>query len=583
MTAIDASQVHGHDHREGFVRTYIFSMDHKMIGRQFLFASLLFLLVGGLLAMLMRWNLAYPEQPVPILGSLMTESMVDDNGAILPEFYNVLFTMHGSIMIFFVVIPMLTGWVANFILPLQIGARDMASPLLNMLSFWSFILSALIILSGFLVEGGAAATGWTAYPPLSALAGTGQTLWIAGVIVLGVSGIMGAVNYITTVFKMRAPGMTMFRMPISTWAVFITAFLTLFATPVLATAMVMLLMDNAFGTSFFLPEILVSGELSETSGGKPLLYQHIFWFYSHPAVYIMIVPAMGVVAELLSVFSRKPLFGFKVNVGMIITIASISFIVWAHHMYQSGLSPAGAKFFMFWTILITIPPSVLLFNMVFTLLGGAIRFTSPMLHALGFLSMFLLGGLTGIFNASTFANIYLHDTYFIVAHLHYVLFGGSLFGIFASIVYWFPKAFGRMMHEGLNKLHFWLTFVFFNLTFFPMHYLGLAGHMRRIANPTFYAHLESTQGLNVFITISAFILGASQLIFVYNLFASIWKGKSAPVNPWEANTLEWTVENPGHGNWGAHLPVVHHGPYEYSNPKAEKDFLPQTQALKGVS
>lgn len=581
MTTIDATPMDAHDSHTGFLGTYIFSRDHKTIGKQFLFASMIMMAVGGLLAMIIRWNLGFPEQPVPLLGSIMGEAMVDDKGVILPEFYNVLFTMHGSIMIFFVVIPMLNGWVANFILPLQIGARDMASPLLNMLSFWFFVLASLVVLSGFLVEGGAAATGWTAYPPLSALAGMGQTLWIIGVAILGLSSIMGSVNYITTVIKLRAPGMFMMRMPISVWSIFITAFLTLLATPVLTTAMTMLLMDNALGTSYFLPEIVVSGELSETSGGRPVLFQHIFWFYSHPAVYIMILPALGVAAEMLAVFSRKPLFGFKTIVIMLLAIAAMSFIVWAHHMYQSGMSPTAAKFFMFWTIAITIPPSVILFNMVVTLLGGSIRYTTPMLHGLGFLSMFLIGGLSGIFLAAPFTDIFLHDTYFIVAHLHYVLFGGSLFGIFASIIYWFPKAFGKMMSEGLGKLHFWLTFVFFNLTFFPMHYLGAAGHMRRIANPLNYDHIVSSQPLNTMISVSAFILGASQLLFFYNFIASLRSGKIAVTNPWKANTLEWTVDNPGHGNWGAQLPVVLNGPYEYSHPEVEADFLPQTIPLKG--
>ncbi|MCH8075370.1 MAG: cbb3-type cytochrome c oxidase subunit I [SAR324 cluster bacterium] len=580
MTTIDATPVDAHDSHAGFWGAYIFSRDHKTIGKQFLFASMIFMAVGGLLAMIIRWNLGFPDQPVPLLGSIMGEAMVDDKGVILPEFYNVLFTMHGSIMIFFVVIPMLNGWVANFILPLQIGARDMASPLLNMLSFWFFVVAALVVLSGFLVEGGAAATGWTAYPPLSALAGMGQTLWIVGVAILGLSSIMGSVNYITTVIKLRAPGMLMMRMPIPVWSVFITAFLTLLATPVLTTAMVMLLMDNSLGTSYFLPQIVVSGELMETSGGRPVLFQHIFWFYSHPAVYIMVLPALGVAAEMLAVFSRKPLFGFKTIVYMLLAIAAMSFIVWAHHMYQSGMSPAAAKWFMFWTIAITIPPSVILYNMVVTLLGGSIRFTTPMLHGLGFLSMFLIGGLSGIFLASAFTDIFLHDTYFIVAHLHYVLFGGSLFGIFASIIYWFPKAFGKMMSERLGKVHFWLTFVFFNLTFFPMHFLGAAGHMRRIAYPLNYDHLVSSQLLNTWISVSAFILGASQLIFFYNFIASMRSGKVAVANPWEANTLEWTIHKPGHGNWGPQLPVVLNGPYEYSHPEVEADFLPQTQPLK---
>lgn len=571
-------------HHQSFVRKYLFSMDHKMIGKQFLITSLVFMVVGGLLAMAMRWQLAYPDQPLFWgAGRILPETMVDDTGAVLPEFYNVLFSMHASIMIFFVVIPMLNGWFANFVLPLQIGARDMAHPVLNMLSYWFFVAAGLIVSAGFFVEGGAAAAGWTSYPPLSALAGTGQTLWIIGVIVLSISSIMGAVNYITTVLKLRAPGMIIWRMPLSVWAIFITAFMTLLATPVLTSAMMMLLLDNAFGTSFFLPDLIVSGELMETSGGKPLLYQHIFWFYSHPAVYIMILPAVGVVSELLSVFSRKPIFGYKVNVVMMISIASISFIVWAHHMYQSGMNATAAKFFMVTTVAITIPPSVIMLNWLATLYGGKIRFTAPMINALSFMSMFLLGGLSGLFLASAYADIFFHDTYFVVAHIHYVLFGGSIFGIFAGTYYWFPKAFGRLMNERLSFWHSILTLIFFNTTFFPMHFIGIAGHMRRIANPLNYEHLLNTQGLNQFITVNAFILGLVQLIFAYNFLHSLFKGKKAPANPWQANTLEWTVEDPGHGNWGATQPTVHHGPYEYGNPLVKgDDFLPQNVQTKGV-
>ena len=579
MTTVTLDTVQSH--KESFLTTYVFSMDHKMIGKQFLIASFLMLFLGGCLAMAVRWQLGFPDTPLPG-GTLLPETMVDEDGFMLPEFYNVLFSMHASIMIFFAVIPLLNGWFANFVLPLQIGARDMASPLLNMISFWLYVLAGIIVLSGFFVEGGAAAAGWTSYPPLSALAGMGQTLWIIGVMILGFSSIMGSINYITTVFKLRAPGMAFGRMPLPVWAIFITAFMTLLATPVLTTAMIMLLLDNAFGTSFFLPDIIVSGELLETSGGKPLLYQHIFWFYSHPAVYIMIMPAFGVVSEVISVFSRKPIFGYKMMVGSLISIAGMSFIVWAHHMYQSGLNATAAKFFMFTTIVITIPPTILIFNWLATLLGGNIRLRVPMLHALAFLSMFMIGGLSGLFLASTYGDIFFHDTYFVVAHLHYVLFGGSLFGIFAGTTYWFPKAFGRMMNQRLGQIHFWLTLIFFNLTFFTMHFLGFAGHMRRIAEPMNYPFLESTQGLHTFITISALILGASQLIFAFNFIRSIFRGKEAPANPWDANTLEWSVKNPGHGNWGLSVPIVYHGPYEYSHPEVLEDFLPQNRHQSGI-
>lgn len=580
MTTVTLDTVQSH--KESFLTTYVFSMDHKMIGKQFLIASFLMLFLGGCLAMAVRWQLGFPDTPLPG-GTLLPETMVDEDGFMLPEFYNVLFSMHASIMIFFAVIPLLNGWFANFVLPLQIGARDMASPLLNMISFWLYVLAGIIVLSGFFVEGGAAAAGWTSYPPLSALAGMGQTLWIIGVMVLGFSSIMGSINYITTVFKLRAPGMAFGRMPLPVWAIFITAFMTLLATPVLTTAMIMLLLDNTLSTSFFLPDIIVSGELLETSGGKPLLYQHIFWFYSHPAVYIMIMPAFGVVSEVISVFSRKPIFGYKMMVGSLITIAGMSFIVWAHHMYQSGLNATAAKFFMFTTILITIPPTIIIFNWLATLLGGNIRLRVPMLHALAFLSMFMIGGLSGLFLASTYGDIFFHDTYFVVAHIHYVLFGGSLFGIFAGTTYWFPKAFGRMMNQRLGQIHFWLTLIFFNLTFFTMHFLGFAGHMRRIAEPMNYPFLESTQGLHTFITISALILGASQLIFAFDFLRSIFRGEEAPANPWKANTLEWSVKMPGHGNWGTTVPFVYHGPYEYSHPQVQEDFLPQHLHRAGIN
>ena len=580
MTTVTLDTVQSH--KESFLTTYVFSMDHKMIGKQFLIASFLMLFLGGCLAMAVRWQLGFPDTPLPG-GTLLPETMVDEDGFMLPEFYNVLFSMHASIMIFFAVIPLLNGWFANFVLPLQIGARDMASPLLNMISFWLYVLAGIIVLSGFFVEGGAAAAGWTSYPPLSALAGMGQTLWIIGVMILGFSSIMGSINYITTVFKLRAPGMSFGRMPLPVWAIFITAFMTLLATPVLTTAMIMLLLDNTLSTSFFLPDIIVSGELLETSGGKPLLYQHIFWFYSHPAVYIMIMPAFGVVSEVISVFSRKPIFGYKMMVGSLITIAGMSFIVWAHHMYQSGLNATAAKFFMFTTILITIPPTIIIFNWLATLLGGNIRLRVPMLHALAFLSMFMIGGLSGLFLASTYGDIFFHDTYFVVAHIHYVLFGGSLFGIFAGTTYWFPKAFGRMMNQRLGQIHFWLTLIFFNLTFFTMHFLGFAGHMRRIAEPMNYPFLESTQGLHTFITISALILGASQLIFAFDFLRSIFRGEEAPANPWKANTLEWSVKMPGHGNWGTTVPIVYHGPYEYSHPQVQEDFLPQHLHRAGIN
>ncbi|MGH9749824.1 MAG: cytochrome c oxidase subunit I [Candidatus Polarisedimenticolia bacterium] len=562
-----SQQAHGHE--MSFIQKYIFSQDHKIIGIQFLFVSLFFMVVGGLLALMVRWQLGYPEEPMP-LGTLFPESFMP-SGVITPEGYNMLFTMHASVMIFLVIIPILAGAFGNFLIPLQIGARDMAFPKLNMLSFWVSLTGGMIMASSFFVEGGAAATGWTAYPPLSrdpqwTGVGLGQSLWIVAVIVVGTSSIMGAVNYITTIINMRAPGMHFFRMPLSVWALFITAVLQLMATPVLASALGMLLFDRTMGTNFFSPE----------GGGQVLMWQHLFWFYSHPAVYIMILPAMGFVSDVLATFSRKPIFGYKAMVFSIMGIAGLGFIVWGHHMFQSGMNPTLGTAFMISTMVIAVPSAIKTFNWLGTLWRGSIRFTPAMLNALAFVSTFIIGGLSGVFMASTPVDIFIHDTYFIVAHIHYVLFGGSLFGVFAAINYWYPKMFGRLMNQPVNMLHAILSFIFFNLTFFPMHQLGMGGHMRRIYSPLAYEFLKPLQPLNEFITINAFLLGSVQILFAGNFIWSLFKGRKAEANPWHANSLEWSAPSPPpHGNWGELLPVVHHGPYEYSVPQLADDYLPQ--------
>jgi len=558
-----------HGHKQSFITRYIFSQDHKVIGMQFLFVSLLFMIVGGLLALMVRWELGYPEEPMP-LGTLFPDAIMP-GGVIPPEVYNMLFTMHASVMIFLVIIPILAGAFGNFLVPLMIGARDMAFPKLNMLSFWVYLPAGLIMAASFFTETGAAATGWTAYPPLSAVPDytgvtLGQTLWIIAVIIAGSSSIMGAVNYITTIINMRAPGMKFFRMPLTIWALFITAILQLMATPVLAAALGMLLFDRTMGTHFFAPQ----------GGGQVLLWQHLFWFYSHPAVYIMILPAMGFASDILATFARKPIFGYKAMVYSIMGIAGLGFIVWGHHMFQSGMNPSLGTAFMLSTMVIAVPSSIKTFNWLGTVWRGSIRFTTPMLNGLAFVSMFIIGGLSGIFMASTPVDIFIHDTYFIVAHIHYVLFGGTLFGVFGAITYWFPKMFGRMMNETLGKLHFVLTFIFFNLTFFPMHILGMGGHMRRIYNPLQYEFLQPLQPINKFITISSFLLGAVQLIFMFNFLWSLFAGRRAERNPWHANTLEWVADSPPpHGNFGPTLPTVHRGPYEYSVPGMPEDYLPQ--------
>jgi cytochrome c oxidase subunit 1 len=565
-----AHAAHAAHVEHGFVRTYIFSTDHKMIARQYLFYGLFMMILGGLLAMLVRWELAWPETPVPGFSWLFTET----EGVIDPPTYNMMFTMHATIMIFFVVMPILVGAFGNFLIPLMIGTRDMAFPVLNMLSFWVALPAALIMLAGFFVPGSHAAAGWTSYAPLAAnpvYTGVdwGQNLWIISLVILGFSSMMGAINYITTIINMRAPGMTFFRLPLVVWSLFIVAILVLLAIPVLTSALVMLLFDRLFGTTFFLP----------AGGGEPLLWQHLFWFFGHPEVYILILPAMGITSEVLPVFARKPVFGYRAMAYSMIAIAFLSWVVWGHHMFQSGMNPALGVSFTITTMVIAVPSAIKTFNWLGTLWGGQIRFTVPMLNALAFVSMFVIGGLSGIFMASTPVDIFIHDTYYIVAHIHYVVFGGSVFGIFAAIYYWFPKMFGRMMNETLGKIHFWLTFVFFNCTFFPMHILGAGGHMRRIYNPLQYEFLQPLQPINIFISISAFLLGLSQIPFVANFFWSLFGGRRAERNPWQANTLEWVAPTPPpHGNFDA-IPTVYRGPYEYSSPEVEEDWLPQNRQL----
>ncbi len=567
--ALPDAAVHAHVDDRTFLRKYIFSTDHKIIGIQFLLMSLLFLLVGGLLAMIMRWQLGYPGQSMPA-GSLLPETMVS-GGVVLPEFYTASVTMHGTIMVFFAIMPLLVGVFGNFLIPLKIGAHDMAFPRINMASFWVAVPAGILLLASFFVEGGASAAGWTGYAPLSANpewtgVNLGQKLWCLSLIILGLSSILGSMNYITTVINLRAPGMTWFRLPLSIWALFITAILVLLAMPILSGALIMLLFDQTLGTHFF----------RAAEGGQPLLWQHLFWFFGHPEVYILILPAMGFTSDILANGARKPVFGYKSMVYAIVGIGFLGWVVWGHHMFMSGMNPKLGTTFMISTMLIAVPSAIKVFNWLGTIWGGSIRFTVPMLHALAFVGMFVIGGLSGVFMASTPVDIYIHDTYFIVAHLHYVLFGGSLFAIFGAITFWYPKMFGRMMNPGLGKVHFWLTFVFYNLVFFPMHQLGLQGHMRRIYDPTVYEFLKPLSGLNRFITISAFVLGASQLLFAINFIGSWFRGRKAGNNPWDDTGLEWTTPSPApHGNWDR-PPQVYNAPYEFNKPGAP-EFLAQTQ------
>ncbi len=579
----DEHEEHYHDVEVGFLKKYIFSTDHKVIGRQFLFTTLFFLIIGGLLALVVRWQLAWPGTEIP-LGKLLPGSMAYE-GRLLPDGYNAAFTMHASVMIFFVVIPMLVGAFGNFVVPLQIGARDMAFPKLNMLSYLLFWPAALIAMAGFYLEGGAAGGGWTAYPPLSVITeGAGINCWMIAVLLVGFSSLAGSVNYITTILNMRAPGMSLFRMPMTTWSIFITSILTTLATPVLTAAIILVFFDRVLGTSFFLPKALFISDVLQTGrgGGQPLLFQHLFWFYSHPAVYIMILPAMGIVSDVLSTFARKPIFGYRAMVYAISGIAGLGFIVWGHHMFQSGMNPTMGSTFMVATMFIALPSAIKTFNWLGTLWRGQIQYTTAMLFAIAFVSMFVIGGLSGIFMASTAVDIYIHDTYFIVAHIHYVLFAGSIMGAFAGIYYWVPKMFGRMLHEGWGKVHFWTTLVFLNGVFFPMHILGAGGMMRRIYDPTLYEFLQPMQPINVVMTYSAIALGIVQVFFAVNFVVSLAAGRAAEDNPWKANSLEWQTASPPAVENFTRTPTVYHGPYEYSHPLAEDDYLPQNQHVEGV-
>ncbi len=579
------SQHQQHAAPKGLIRRYIFSVDHKVIGIQFLLSSLAWMLVGGGLAMAIRWQLAWPWSNMPVFGKWLFAS---EGGQISPEFYTMLFTMHGTIMIFFVVIPILLGAFGNYLIPLMIGAKDMAFPRLNMLSYWLMWPAFACLILAFLTPGYGPAAGWTANPPLAVVwnaapgSGWGQSLWLLSLLIVGMSSILGSVNYISTILFMRAPGLHLFRLPMTIWAMLVTAVLQALALPVLTAALIMQLMDRHLGTGFFLPdELLVNGIAVSGTAGQPLLWQHLFWFYSHPAVYIMILPAMGMVSDMLSCFARKPLFGYRPMVYSICGIAFMGFLVWGHHMFVSGMNPFLGTVFMVSTMMIALPSSVKVFNWLATLWAGRIHFTTPMLFSISFVSMFIIGGLSGILMAANTVDEFVHDTYYIVAHFHYVLFAGTIMGVFAAICFWFPKMFGRTMNEGLGKLHFLLTFIFLNGTFFPMHILGWRGFPRRYADPYHLEQFRDLLPLNRWITYCAFALAAAQLIFVFNFFWSMLAGRKASNNPWNATTLEWSTSSPPpHENFDV-IPEVHRGAYEYSQPTSEgdeSDFLAQSNS-----
>ncbi len=559
---------HAGEHSQSFISKYIFSLDHKVIAIQYLIGGIFFLCIGGFMAMLLRWQLAMPHEPVPLIGKML----FGPTGAIEFNAYNTLFTLHGTIMVFLAVTPIVFGTFGNFAIPLQVGARDMAIPSLNMASFWSYVTGGIILLASLLLSTGAPMAGWTSYPPLSGplmSPGWGQTMWILALVFIGSSSLMGAVNYIATVLAMRTKGMTLGRLPLTVWGLFFSAVLNLLFIPVVAAALILLLMDRVAGTHFYAAD----------GGSTPLLFQHLFWFFGHPEVYILILPIWGLVSDLLSVFSRKPAFGYKATVISMAAITAVSGIVWGHHMYTAGMSPKLSKIFMGLTMLVSIPSAVFFLNWLGTLWRGSIRFTTPMLFCLGVVFVFSLGGLTGIFNAAETLDVYLHDTYFVIGHFHMTLAASVLLGGFAGIYYWFPKMFGRDMISWLGKVHCVLSTLLVIFIFSVMMYLGSHGMLRRSCDYSQYEYLKPVLHWNKTISHAVFTFGAVQALFAFNFIYSLFWGRKAEDNPWEAGTLEWATSTPPpHGNFGDHLPEVHRGPHEYSAPGDASGFAMQSQA-----
>jgi cytochrome c oxidase subunit 1 len=566
-----SATIHSHAAPLGFIRKYIFSLDHKVIGLQYYFLALVAVFVGMFLSLLMRVHMVWPTAVLPLVGEIK------------PETYLQLMTMHGTIMVFFVLTTAPQGGFGNYFLPIQIGAPDMAFPVLNMLSFWTTFIAFVVILAAFFVTGGAPLHGWTGYAPLSALSNSGPgeqlgaDLWITSIAIFCIASLMGALNFITTTLDLRAKGMTMMRLPLTVWAWFVTAILGLLAFGVLLSAGILLLLDRNLGTSFYVPLVVVNGQIMGHKGGSPLLWQHLFWFFGHPEVYIAILPGMGVASQLVSTFSRKPIFGYKAMVYAIMAIGFLGFMVWGHHMFMSGMSPYTAFAFSLMTMAIGVPSAIKTFNWLGTIHGGRVRFQTPMLYAIGFVSLFVSGGLSGPFLAQPVLDIPLHDTAFVVGHFHLIMGVAAIFGMFAATYYWFPKMFGRMMNETWGRVHFVITLIGTYCIFMPMHYLGMAGQPRRYSQFTELAYLQHLMPLNRFMTYAAIVTISAQLIFVLNLFWSMFKGPKASDNPWEATTLEWiTATPPPHDNFGGHTPVVNHGPYEYGVPGAPRDYVMQT-------
>jgi cytochrome c oxidase subunit 1 len=574
---------HVHHHKETFITKYIFSQDHKTIGKQFLVTGIIWAIVGGLFSVLFRLQLGYPDQSFPILETVFGKWA--EGGQIKPEFYYALITMHGTVLVFFVLTAGLSGTFANILIPLQLGARDMASPFLNMLSYWFFFLASVIMAASLFISTGPAAGGWTVYPPLSALGQAsegskmGMDLWIFSMAMFVVSALLGGLNYISTILNLRTKGMSMTRMPLTIWAMFFTAVLGVLSFPVLLSGLILLLFDRNLGTSFYLSDIVVNGQILPNEGGSAILFQHLFWFLGHPEVYIIILPAMGIVSEVLSVNSRKPIFGYMAMLGSLFAITILAFLVWAHHMFVTGLNPFLGSIFVLLTLLIAVPSAIKVFNWLTTLWRGNIRFTPATLFAVGFVSLFISGGLTGIFLGNSTIDIHLHDTMFVVAHFHIVMGVAGMYGMFAGIYHWFPKMFGRYLNSTLGYIHFWVTLVGSYLIFWPMHYEGLAGMPRRYLDKRGWVSFNQFADLDKMITIVSIIVFAMQLMFVFNFFYSIFKGRKVTTqNPWGANTLEWTTPiRPGHGNWEGEIPEVHRWPYDYS--KDGREFIPQTEPI----
>lgn len=579
------SHDHGH-HKETFITKYIFSIDHKMIAKQYLISGLLMGIVGIVLSLFFRMQIAWPEESFEVFKIFLGEKLAP-GGVMRNDIYLALVTIHGTIMVFFVLTAGLSGTFSNLLIPLQVGARDMASGFMNMLSYWMFFVSCVIMIASLFVESGPASAGWTIYPPLSALpeaipgSGLGMTLWLVSMAIFIASSLMGSLNYIVTVINLRTKGMTMTRLPLTVWAFFVTAIIGVISFPVLLSAALLLIFDRSFGTSFYLSDIFIKGEVLHYQGGSPVLFEHLFWFLGHPEVYIVLLPALGITSEIIATNARKPIFGYRAMVTSIIAIAFLSTIVWGHHMFVSGMNPFLGSVFTFTTLLIAIPSAVKAFNYITTLWKGNLQLNPAMLFSIGLVSTFITGGLTGIILGDSTLDINVHDTYFVVAHFHLVMGISALYGFFAGVYHWFPRMFGRMMNKTQGYIHFWVTAVCAYGVFFPMHFIGMAGLPRRYYTNSAFPLFDELADVNVLITGFALVGSAFQLVFFWNFFYSIFKGKKAEQNPWKSNTLEWTapVEHM-HGNWPGELPEVHRWAYDYSKPGHDNDFVPQNVPMK---